>query len=121
MTRRLLPVSDWYRLAETPQLGPIWQHLPANARVVVVEDDGAIVATWALLPVVHVEGLWIAPSHAAAGVPLLRGMRQEARAMGAERVWTGADSDAIRGLLERFHAQPVPYDSFVMPLTRGES
>lgn len=60
---RLLPSEEWPRLEA---LGPAWPAMDPetnNVRVIVVEQDGQIVATVVALRVVHVHGLWIAPSH----------------------------------------------------------
>lgn len=124
MTRRLLPRDEWSRLADTPELGPVWQLLPPSTDVIVVEDGGRIVATWALLTVKHCEGAWVDPAHPFAGVLLMRGLREAAKGADAQRVWTGAATPEVRGILERMGAERVGFDSFIVPLTRthkGES
>lgn len=119
MTTRLLPIGDWPRLAGT-ELETVWPHLPATARIVVVEDEaGSIVACWALFSVVHVEGLWIAPQcrkRGAAARRLLAAMRTELASLGARAVMTAAISDDIKALIARFHGSAVPGDHFVVPL-----
>jgi hypothetical protein len=61
MTTRILPPDEWHRLTGT-ELGGVPLD-PANAVVVVVEEDEDIVGRWAFLRVIHAEGFWIAPEH----------------------------------------------------------
>ena len=61
MTARWLPPTEWPRLAGT-ELETIYPHLPATARVWVVEHEGAIVACGSFFEVRHHEGLWLDPS-----------------------------------------------------------
>lgn len=121
MTSRILPPEEWPRLAGT-ELETSWPHLdPANAQIVVVEHEGVIVACWALMRVVHVEGVWIAPAHRGTlGVVkrLLTVMRGCARAWGASYVWTGAITDDVRGLIGRLGGKPIPFDCYAMPIPR---
>lgn len=63
MTTRLLPRAEWPRLAGT-ELEDVCAALPQTAQVVAVEDEtGALIGCWAAFPVLHVEGVWIAPAH----------------------------------------------------------
>ena len=123
MTSRILPVSEWGRLPV--DLDVITRGMrPETCRVLVVEDEGAIVGRWLLFPVLHAECVWIAPSHRRGGSVarrLLRLMRQTARSLGFDRVWTGSDSEAVTQLLTHpsLHAVPVPALSFVMPVGEG--
>lgn len=121
MTRRLLPVAEWARLDATEQLKDVWRLLPADrAQVLVVEDDaGQIVGTWAFLPVLHAEGVYVAPQHrqkSAVARHLLAGFQDVARMVHAPTVWTGATDPVIAGLLERhLHATRVPFESWIIP------
>ena len=103
MTSRLLPRDEWLRLEGT-ELERVWPYLPTGARVLVVEDAGVIVGCWSFFPLIHAEGLWIAPSHRASpavGRRLLTGMRRHAAAMGARAINTAAQTDAVAAMLER--------------------
>lgn len=119
MTSRILPPSEWARLTGT-EAEPLIAHLdPANAQVLVVEDDGQIVGTWTVLRLVHVECVWIAESHRGAfGVVkrLLRGMREIARGWGARNVLTGALTPQVEALIESLHGTPLPGRHFVIPV-----
>jgi hypothetical protein len=126
MTRRLLPPSDWPRLAGT-ELGEVWQMLPTDRAVVlVVEDgDGAIVGTWAFLWVLHAEGVWIDQAHrkgSAVARHLLRGLHDVADSQQARAIWTGSIDPAIDALVQRhLGAQEVPCKSWIIPMVKGES
>ena len=55
MTSRVLPPDEWPRLQGT-EAETLWPHLSAdNSRVLVVEQDGAIVGTWVVMRLVHVD------------------------------------------------------------------
>ena len=62
VTTRVLSQAEYGKLAGT-DLAAIVPHLPVMARVLVVEDAGAIVASWALFPVWHAEGISIDPAY----------------------------------------------------------
>lgn len=122
MTTRLLPMDEWFRLADT-ELGPALHVLPDDTRIVVVEDpDGDIVGCWALIRYVHVEGVWIAPSHRKRGrvaASLLAGMQQAARDWDVQAVLTAALTDDVRQLIDHLGGQPLPGDHFVLPIGRA--
>jgi hypothetical protein len=131
VTRRLLPPSDWHRLAGT-ELDTVWPLLPVDRScVLVVEDaEGAIVATWAFTLVLHAEGVWIAPQHRNGTVVarhLLRGLREVAADMRAPTVWTGSTNEQIAALCRGLGATALldahgdPVTSWVIPMVKGES
>lgn len=117
ITHRTLPPEEWPKLAGT-ELEAVWPHLtPSDAQILVIEQDGAIVGCWALLLVVHVEGLWIAPSHRAKGGVarrLLAAMKQAARGLRVRQVATAAVSADVRTYLERLGAHKLPGEHFVL-------
>lgn len=126
MTRRFLPPEEWHRLDSTEQLRDVWPMLRAtHDRVLVVEDDaGRIVGTWAFMAVIHGEGLWIDPSHrggSAVARHLLRGLREVGTETGVAAVWTGSVDEQVDRLCRHFGASEVPMKSWVIPMTRGES
>jgi len=127
MTRRELPRSEWARLAGTELAPAIAADVfPADTRLVVVEDDaGAIVGAWAVIRYVHVEGLWIAPTHRGRGRVLrhlLAGMRDVARSWGAAAVWTAAQTADVARLIVGYGGRqfPTDIDHFVMPIEKGQ-
>lgn len=119
MTSRILPPAEWVRLHGT-ELEEVWPHLDQTRSTVIVveDDDGAIVGCWAAFPYVHVEGLWIAPSHRKGGSVarrLWQAMCGAAERWGCEAVMTGALSDEVRALLA--HAGAVSAgDQYILPL-----
>jgi N-acetylglutamate synthase-like GNAT family acetyltransferase len=119
VTSRILPPAEWPRLAGT-EAEALWPHLdPANAQVLVVEQDGEIVGTWTLLRIVHVECVWIREDcRGRFGVVkrLLSGMRAAARQWGARTVLTASLTDQVRSLVTSLGGQPLPGEHFVIPL-----
>jgi N-acetylglutamate synthase-like GNAT family acetyltransferase len=119
VTSRILPRDEWSKLAGT-EAGAFADRLPVDsASLLVVEDDGQIVATWALVSMVHAEGLWIAPSHRGRfGVVkrLLAGMRAMARSIGCPAVQTAALSSDVADFIARLGGAPLPGQAFVLPL-----
>lgn len=121
MRTRILPTAEWPRLQGT-EAETLWPHLnPQEAQVVVVEEDGAIVGTWVVLRVVHVECVWVAPAYRRTGSVarrLLRGMRAAAARWHARTVVTSALTDEVRDLIRQLHGQRLPGDHFVIPVGR---
>jgi N-acetylglutamate synthase-like GNAT family acetyltransferase len=119
VTSRILPPEEWPRLAGT-EAEALWPHLdPANAQVLVVEQDGEIVGTWTLLRIVHVECVWIREDcRGRFGVVkrLLSGMRAAARQWGARTVLTASLTDQVKSLITSLGGQPLPGEHFVIPL-----
>lgn len=122
MNARILPPEEWPLLQGT-EAEALWPTLnPQTTRILVVEDAGKIVATWAFLRVVHAECLWVAPSHRgvfAVARRLLRGMREIAGMWGTDRVVTGSVSPSVTDLIEKVGGVPVPCESYVLPV-RGK-
>jgi hypothetical protein len=91
----------------------MWQTFnPRFTEVIVVERDGMIVASVALLMALHAECLSI---HGGAGVAraLWSALGERVQAAGGRAVWAAAVDEPMRGLLER-HAEPIPGDHFLM-------
>lgn len=119
MTTRVLPQDEWSKLAATA-VGPVWSWLPAGARPVVVESEGQVLGCHVLVPVWHVEGLWIAEAHrgrASVARRLWAGVQAEAQALGVDHVITAAVDDRVRGLLAHVGAVPLP-DHYVVSVGR---
>ncbi len=119
MLSRLLPPEEWHRLEGT-EAGSAWRYFnPDNTRILVIEEGGEIVATWTMLRVVHAECLWVRPSHKGAfgvAMRLFRGMRRLATEWGARAVVTGSVSPEVTDLIRRFGGEPMPCESFVLPV-----
>lgn len=120
MTTRVLPPHEWARLAGT-ELEAVYPHMnPDDTEVQVVEDDdGRLIACWALLRVYHVEGLWIAPEHRGRGrvaLRLLEAMRRATAKVGARGVFTGATTDDVRALIQHANGVQLPGDHYMLPI-----
>ena len=120
MTSRILPPAEWSRLTGT-DMDEIARRLPATcgAQILVVEAHDQIVATWALIPMMHAEGLWIHPQYRRRfGVVarLLRGMRALAQRAGLAAVWTGAISPEVEDFIHRLGGRPLPGRAFLLPM-----
>jgi len=120
---RLLPREEWPRLAGT-ELEQVWPHLPAGAQVVVVEADDRIIGCWSLIPLVHCEGVWIDPEfrgNPRVALRLVRGMKDTARAMGAQTVLTAAQTPEIGRLAEKIGGAKIPAaDHYAISLREGK-
>lgn len=116
MTTRLLAPEEYARLAGT-ELDAALPVLPEGARVLAVESaTGDLVGCWALLPVYHAEGLWIAPAHRGRGrvaLRLLEGMRALCRALGVQTVATASVSEQVDRLVGHLGAVELPGRHFV--------
>ena len=103
MTSRVLPVSEWGKLAGT-LIDPAT--LPPDAVPVVVEDaEGRVVGCSVLLPMWHQEGTYIAPEYRGkigANRQLLDAMRQQFDRLGITGVWMTAFDDDNARLIEKF-------------------
>lgn len=119
MTSRILPPEEWHRLART-ELEQVWPVLdPLQAHIVVVEQGAQIVACWAAIRYVHVEGVWVHPDHRGKGRAaghLVRQMRSLTSAMGAKAVWTAALTDQVRRLIAHFGGVKLPGEHYVMSM-----
>jgi len=120
VTARILPRTEYARLADT-YLSALRDVIPDEARVVVVEDDdGRIVASWMAFRVVHLEGCSVAEDQRGNPAVLRRLLGMMHRALGelgAVRVMTAADSDHVASLLFKLGAVPLPVEHFVLEVT----
>lgn len=124
VTRRILPPDEWHRLTGT-ELETVWQILPVDRScVLVVEDGDQIVGCWAFLTVLHAEGVYVAPAYrnrSSVARHLIRGMREIAKANGAETVWTGSTTEQVATFCKSLGGSEPPFTSWVIPMVRGES
>lgn len=118
MISRFLPESEWPRLNGT-EAGRVWPLLdPENTLVLAVEDGKKLVGVWVGMRVVHMECLWIAPSHRGQfGVVkrLLRGMQEIARRWRVPNIITGSVDPRVSNLIQRLGGMPMPCESFIVP------
>lgn len=119
LTRRLLPPEEWPRLCGT-ELEHVWPLLnDEDARVMVVEDDGQIVACWSAIRYWHLEGVWVHPSRRgrmSVARHLMGLMRQTMRALGVRAAMTGAMSDDVVRLIAHLGGTELPGRHFAVPL-----
>lgn len=114
MRARILRPEEWSRLDNAPLLPYV---RPENAAVVVVEDDGQIVAALTVLQVTHFEGLWVSPERR--GNPgVMRSLLRLASALVSARsekwVFGGAADDRTRGFMERLGGKQVPMELYAL-------
>lgn len=121
MEARILPPSEWTRLDGTDIAKAIPYHHAEDITVVVVEDDGEIVATWAVLRVVQMEGVWIRPDHRKRGraaVKLLDKTFEVAQSLAPYMAFTGSQSEEVSHLLTKhLGALKLEQETFVIPLS----
>lgn len=120
MTSRVLQANEWPEKLAGTELEAVWPHLdPDQTRVLVVEDEsGTVIGTWALFPMYQVEGLYIDPAHRGKGAVAKRLMDHMAALTsikGIRRVETGALTDQVRRFLARLGAEEVPGARYVIP------
>ena len=112
MISRVLPVDEWGRLDET-LLESAWRSLkPDHAEVIVVEQDGEIVACVALVSMLHAECCEITGGPGVARA-LWTQLRARVRAAGGQAVWTAAVEEPMQRLLTR-HGAPIPGNHFLL-------
>ncbi len=122
MTTRILPPEEWSKLAGTEADAVIPHLATLHAQAMVVEQDGAVVGSWLLIPMWHAECLWIAPAHrgkSSVGRRLLRGLRAAATTLGIDRVWTGSMDVGTTRLLAHYGAAQMPGEHFVMTMRKS--
>lgn len=120
LATRILPTNEWPRLAGSDVGEALPYHRPEDVQIVVVEDEGTIVGTWAVLRVVQLEGVWIEPSyrkHGAVAKRLMDRALAEARALAPAFAFTGSQTPEVAALLEKhLGAKRLPMDPYVIPL-----
>lgn len=119
LTGRILPPEEWAeKLVGTPLEGsPL---VPEHSLVAVVEDaDGVVIAHWAAMTTVHVEGLWIADAHqghAGTGRALLTTMVEALQGIGVAEVLTQAETPEVVAMIRTVGGRKVPGDTYVIPV-----
>ena len=120
MRSRILPREEWDRL-EVTKLTPIFPDFrPEDTEVVVVEEDGEIIASAIVLRVVHLESLWISPkkTNSMAGKHLWRGVVESAKKWAGPIAMAQTGVNKVCRILEKLGGVKLPADSYVVPLGR---
>jgi len=111
LTDRVLPPSEWSRLSGMDLSTVVDRLDPESTTIVVVEDGDQIIGCWALVTMLHAEGVWIDPAYrgrVSVARRLWRGMRACVRLRGRRAVITGANQPVIHMILKR--ATPLPQE-----------
>jgi len=123
VTDRILPQEEWERLDGTEIAEALPYLKPSDVQIVVVEDGERIVAAWAVLRPVQLEGVWIAEDYRKRGMVagrLLAATMAVARATGAQWAYTGATTQEVANLLTKhLDAVKYPADTYLVPLTEN--
>lgn len=118
MRTRILPRDEFDRLTGT-ELETVHPFLPEAARVIVVEDGDRIIGCWALVPILHAEGVWVAPEHrgkTSVQRRLWTRMFREAHEMGFRAVVTAAISDDVAALLASHGGVELPGRAYALTI-----
>lgn len=122
MIERILPAAEWPRLAHTDIHAMLPFLNPADIDIVVIEDGADIVACWAVVRVVHLEGVWIHPAYRHKGSVarrLIRATWNVAKRLAPRWVMTAAredDSITKRLLVKHLGAVQVPMTPYLVGL-----
>jgi hypothetical protein len=117
LVTRVLPRAEYGRLVGT-ELACLAATAPEGYQVLVVEAGDQIVACWALVSILHVEGVWVSPQHRIASRHLLRGMADLVADAGGAAVLTGAADPKVARLLKGLGATKLDFDHYVVSLER---
>lgn len=118
MTTRILPQHEWPKLMGT-EAESVWPHLdPMKSHVVVVEDDGQIIACHVLMQVLHAECLWVHPDHRKPAVTrvLWNMVQRTAQRLGAKSIATAANDERVKRLLAYVGATKLEGEHYVIPM-----
>lgn len=120
ITTRMLPAEEWAEKLADTELAPHLDRLrPDSCGVAVVEVDGRVVACWAAMTIVHVEGLWVDPAyrkHPGVGRALVTTMAEDLKRAGVPEVLTVAIEPAVEILAEKVGGTKVPGSLWAIPL-----
>ena len=92
---------------------------PVFSSIVVVEVDGIVVACWAIMTAVHVEGLWEAETyrgHAGVSRALLSATVAELQRHHVAEVLTQSLTPEVGTLCEKAGGRKVPGQTWVIPV-----
>lgn len=116
-TTRILPTEEFDRLP-TRELADLRRYVPSDAmQVVIVEDGARIVGAWAVVTMVHLEGVWIDPAYRhKSGVvrALLQRTFHVASALAKWAITGSTDPYVTRLITKHLHGVPVRAESFIV-------
>ena len=88
----------------------------------VVEDgDGTVVGCWAVLAVLHAEGIWIHPDHRQKGSVARRLLSKMANFLRGHGVITHSMDPHVTEYLTRLGAIPIPGQAYFWHLTQPDT
>jgi len=116
---RVLPPEEWHKLSVTDMtnIGPAFR--PEDVQIVVVEDEGRIVATLGAFRVCHLEGLWIDPEYrgnAGMARKLMKGAVSAVRKWNDEWAYGASGTDHMNDIMQRMGGVKMPVETFVIPV-----
>ena len=118
MEARILAPDEWVKL-ETG-FEPLGTTLrPEDSQVIVIEEDGKIIASVGTFRVTHFESLWIHPDYRGNAGVARRLMKQAiiaAKKWTDQWVWGCSGTDHMNDVLIRMGGIKMPVDTFVIPL-----
>lgn len=119
MITRILPPEEWPRLdfARFSQTGREMDL--GDVQVVVVEDNGRIVAYMSVLRITHMEDLWFDPEYRGnAGVAkrMMKAGFTAAKKWADRWVWASTESEHMSDIVSRVGGVELPVKSYVIPL-----
>lgn len=119
MKARVLPREEWAKL-EATQSGKLLSFAsPADVRFVVLEDEGKIVGSMAVLKITHLENMWLDPAvrtNLGAARTLLRETLKTAKEWTESWVMASIGDDTIAAMVERAGGKQVPVDTYILPV-----
>jgi hypothetical protein len=118
---RQLPVDEWPRL-EGLAFAQNGLPDPRLAAILVAETpEGEIVGVWSAMTAVHLEGLWVAPSHRRASwvaMKLLKGMKELLVRLGVRQSFTIVESTEVLLLATKAGFTRIRGDLCLLDLSR---
>ena len=117
---RVLPQGEWNKL-EISKIPPMWMALrPEDAQMIVIEDEGRVIAMLGTLRITHFENLWIDPEYR--GNPnvarkLMRKGLEAARKWATDWAIGYSGSDHMNDILERVGGVKMPVDTYIVPIS----
>lgn len=122
MVVRELPPAEDHRLAGLDIAVALPHVRREDLRILVVEDDGQIIGTWAVQTIRHLEGVWIDPAHRGRGRVaklLCDATLRVARETSPTFILTAATSPDVARLITRhLGGLKLPADTYVVPTHR---
>lgn len=114
LTTRVLAPEEHAHLPSDEQTAAL--PLFPGVRVIACEHNGVIVGSIGLVPLWHVEGVYVTPEWRGTGVlqTLVAAMHAEARALGLQTVYPAAQQDALVHFIERIGGVELPVRWFAL-------